>query len=57
VLDWHSELMRDLAGIGSQHRIERDWHAMANDWRRRTMKHIVGQVHPAFVGDMVRAKD
>ncbi len=46
VLDWHSGLVRALAGIGSRHMIERDWHAMANDLRRRTMKHIVGQVHP-----------
>jgi 2-haloacid dehalogenase len=56
VLDWHSGLVRALAGIGSRHGIERDWHAMANDWRRRTMKHIVGQVHPAFHMDDVNRR-
>jgi 2-haloacid dehalogenase len=56
VLDWHSGLVRALAGIGSRHGIERDWHAMANDWRRRTMKHIVGQVHPAFQMDDVHRR-
>jgi 2-haloacid dehalogenase len=56
VLDWHSGLVRALAGIGSRRMIERDWHAMANDWRRRTMKHIVGQVHPAFHMDEVHRR-
>jgi 2-haloacid dehalogenase len=56
VLDWHSGLVRALAGIGSQHRIERDWHAMANDWRRRTMKHVVGQVYPEFHMDDVHRR-
>jgi 2-haloacid dehalogenase len=27
VLDWHGGLVRTLAGIGSRHGIERDWHA------------------------------
>ena len=56
VLDWHGGLVRALAGIGSRHRIKRDWHAMANDWRRRTMKHIVGQVHPTFHMDDVHRR-
>jgi 2-haloacid dehalogenase len=55
-LDWHSELVRAQAGFGSRHGIERDWHAVANDWRRRTMKHIVGQVHPAFHMDDVHRR-
>ena len=56
VLDWRGGLVRAPACIGSRHGIERDRHAMANDWRRRTMKHIVGQVHPAFHMDDVRRR-
>ena len=56
VLDWHGGLVRAMAGIGSRHGIERDWPAMANDWRRRTMKHIVGQVRPAFHMDDVHRR-
>ena len=46
-LDWHAGLVRALAGIVLHHGIECERHAAANDWRR-TMKHIVGQMHPAF---------
>jgi 2-haloacid dehalogenase len=56
VLDGHGGLVRALSGIGSRHWKERDWHAMANDWRRRTMKYIVGQVHPAFHMDDVHRR-
>ncbi len=56
VLDWHSGLVRALAAIGSRYGIERDWHAMANDWRRRTMKYIVGQVRPSFHMDDVHRR-
>jgi 2-haloacid dehalogenase len=56
VLDWHGGLVRALTGVGSRHGIERDWHAMANDWRRRTMKHIVGQRQPAFHMDDVQRR-
>jgi 2-haloacid dehalogenase len=56
VLDWHSGLVRALAEAGVRHTIERDWHAMANDWRRRTMKTIVGQVRPAFHMDDVHRR-
>lgn len=56
VLDWHGGLVRALHSLGTRHGVERDWHAMANDWRRRTMKHIVGQVHPAFHMDDVHRR-
>jgi 2-haloacid dehalogenase len=56
VLDWHGGLVRALGRIGLRHGVERDWHAVANDWRRRTMKHIVGQVHPAFHMDDVHRR-
>lgn len=56
VLDWHGGLVRALHRLGARNGIERDWHAMANDWRRRTMTHIVGQVHPAFHMDDVHRR-
>lgn len=56
VLDWHGGLVRALARVGAHHAIERDWHAMANDWRRRTMKNIVGQMHPTFNMDDVHRR-
>jgi 2-haloacid dehalogenase len=56
VLDWHSGLVRALSRVGQLHGIERDWHSMANDWRRRTMKNIVGQVRPAFNMDDVHRR-
>ena len=56
VLDWHGGLVRALRRVGAQYGIERDWHAVANDWRRRTMKNIVGQVRPAFHMDDVHRR-
>jgi 2-haloacid dehalogenase len=35
VLDWHSGLTATLAEWGVTHGIERDWHALANEHRRR----------------------
>jgi 2-haloacid dehalogenase len=53
VLDWHGGLVRALCGAGAAHGVTLDWHAVANDWRRRAMKAIVGQVRPAFNMDDV----
>ena len=43
VLDWHAGLVRAFERVGARHGVTKDWHAVANDWRRRTMKGIVGQ--------------
>lgn len=56
VLDWHGGLVRALARAGLRNCVERDWHAMANDWRRRTMQQIVGQVRPTFHMDEVHRR-
>jgi len=53
VLDWHRGLVKALAEAGAQSQCVRDWHAVANDWRRRSMKCIVGQRHPGFNMDEV----
>ena len=56
VLDWHRGLSTALAAVGAQHGLARDWHAVANDWRRRAMKGIVGQRQPDFNMDDVHRR-
>ena len=56
VLDWHSGLVRVLSKAGAAHGFALDWHEVANDWRRRAMKAIVGQVRPAFNMDDVHRR-
>lgn len=56
VLDWHTGLVKAFQRLGAQRGISKDWHAMANDWRRRTMQGIVGQMHPAFHMDDVHGR-
>ena len=56
VLDWHAGLVRAFERVGARHGVTKDWHAVANDWRRRTMKGIVGQVRPAFHMDDVHRR-
>ena len=53
VLDWHGGVLRALQRICGAQGLQADWHAVANDWRRRTMKGIVGQMRPAFHMDDV----
>jgi 2-haloacid dehalogenase len=56
VLDWHSGLVAAFERVGARHGVVKEWHAMANDWRRRTMKGIVGQVRPDFHMDDVHRR-
>ena len=56
VLDWHSGLMTAFHRVAVRHGVTADWHALANDWRRRTMKGIVGQVRPPFHMDDVHRR-
>lgn len=56
VLNWHTGLVAALASPGLQHGANLDWHAVANDWRRRAMKGIVGQQQPAFNMDDVHRR-
>jgi 2-haloacid dehalogenase len=53
VLDWHGGLVAALKAVATRHDVKADWHAIANDWRRRSMKGIVGQLQPAFHMDDV----
>lgn len=60
VLDWHGGLVAALSQVGAVHAISLDWHAVANDWRRRAMKGIVGHIadpaQPAFNMDDVHRR-
>lgn len=56
VLDWHGGLVAALKAIGSGHGMDNDWHAVSNDWRRRSMKGIVGQLHPEFHMDDIHRR-
>ncbi|MBW6495949.1 MAG: haloacid dehalogenase type II [Burkholderiaceae bacterium] len=53
VLDWHGGLVAELNRIGAIHGQEVDSHRVVNDWRRRAMKAIVGQIRPSFNMDDV----
>ena len=53
VLDWHGGLVAVLSSIGAGYQLNLDWHQVANDWRRRAMKAIVGQIRPKFNMDDV----
>ncbi len=53
ILDWHGGLCGAFQRVGEQHGIIQDWHALTNEYRRLSMKGIVGQVQPAFNMDDV----
>jgi 2-haloacid dehalogenase len=48
VLDWHSGLSAAMAEWGTIHGIERDWHVIANEHRRRSLRRMTNTVEPAF---------
>jgi 2-haloacid dehalogenase len=56
VLDWHGGIVRSLARQLEPDGLRADWHAVANDWRRRTLQGIVGQVKPDFNMDDVHRR-
>lgn len=37
ILDWHSGFSNALATAGSQHGLDRNWHQLANDMRRKSL--------------------
>jgi 2-haloacid dehalogenase len=48
VLDWHAGLTAAMAAWGTAHSIERDWHALANEHRRRSLRRMTSTVDPGF---------
>ena len=56
MLDWHAGLTTAMTAWGATHRIERDWHALANEHRRRSLRRMTNTVDPAFnIDDVHRA--
>ncbi len=51
ILDWHSGIANVLSATGRAHGLERDWPAIANDYRRRSLMNMVntGADEPAQV--------
>jgi len=41
ILDWHTGFVSALATLGAVHRVERDWHALANEMRKRSLAKVV----------------
>jgi 2-haloacid dehalogenase len=48
ILDWHGGLTAALAEYGNRRGVSRDWHEFANEYRRRSLRRMLGAVHPAF---------
>jgi 2-haloacid dehalogenase len=48
VLDWHSGIRSALSAAGDRHGLERDWAAITNAYRRRSLQRMTSQVRPAF---------
>ena len=53
VLDWHAGLTAAMAAWGTARGIEHDWHALANEHRRRSLRRMTGTVDPEFNIDSV----
>jgi 2-haloacid dehalogenase len=48
ILDWHGSLAALLAELGARHGIAHDWHEFANEYRRRSLRQMLGTVEPSF---------
>src|SRR5205807_1939972 len=53
VLDWHGGLVAGLAECGARRGVEHDWHGFANEYRRRSLKRMLGAVEPGYNIDEV----
>jgi 2-haloacid dehalogenase len=53
VLDWHGGIVGALVELALQRGIEHDWHEFANEYRRRSLKRMLGAVNPSFNIDNV----
>ena len=48
ILDWHGGITAVLAECSARRRVERDWHALADEYRRRALGRMLGAVEPDF---------
>lgn len=51
ILDWHGGISAALAECGTRRGVAHDWHALANEYRRRALRRMLGQIDPAFTID------
>jgi 2-haloacid dehalogenase len=56
ILDWHTGLCRAFADAGARHGLSADWPAITNEYRRRSLKMMVGAVSPSFNIDEVHRR-
>jgi 2-haloacid dehalogenase len=56
ILDWHGGISAAFARAGQARGLEADWHAVTNEYRRRSLGAIVGQVRPDFNFDDVHRR-
>ena len=56
ILDWHGGISRAFAAAGGRRNLKADWHEITNEYRRRSLKAIVGQVNPDFNFDDVHRR-
>jgi 2-haloacid dehalogenase len=56
VLDWHKGIGAAFATAGARRGLNADWAAVTNDYRRRSLKAITGQVNPDFNFDDVHRR-
>ncbi len=48
VLDWHSGIRDALTRAGERRGLARDWAAITNEYRRRSLRRMIDQVSPGF---------
>ena len=48
VLDWHGGIAAALAELGRLRGVAHDWHEFANEYRRRSLRRMLGAVDPTF---------
>lgn len=56
MLDWHGGLVKELRGLGPGPLQAVEPGAFVNEWRRRSMRAIVGQLRPGFDMDDVHLR-
>jgi len=56
VLDWHAGLAAALSECGARRGVDHDWHELANEHRRRSLRRMLGAVEPDHnIDDVHRA--
>jgi 2-haloacid dehalogenase len=48
ILDWHGGITAALDECGRRRGVARDWHEFANEYRRRSLRRMLGAVEPSF---------